>query len=207
MAETIETFVAKLQTEGVEAGRQEAKKLVAEAQRQAQQILQDATEQAEKNLAEAKAKAEADTEKAQADLRLAARDTVLRLRDTLSGLVATVLARATQEALSDGKFLRQLIHDLVLEYAKADREGRHVAQITVQPETRSQLADWILHEVAHKDGVGAVDLKGVLREAGFEYKTDGATVEVTTASVTAALQDLVGPALRQMLEEAAKNST
>ncbi|HET6441736.1 MAG TPA: hypothetical protein VFH53_05100, partial [Phycisphaerae bacterium] len=96
---------------------------------------------------------------------------------------------------------------LALEYAKADREGRHVTQIAVQPETRKQLADWILHEVAHKDGVGAVDLKGTLREAGFEYKTDGATVEVTTASVAAALQDLVGPTLRKMLEVATKNST
>ena len=206
MAETIEAFVAKLQTEGVEAGRREAKKLVTEAQRKAQQILEDAKEQAEKTLAEAKAKAEAEAEKAQAELRLATRDTVLRLRDTLSGLVATVLAHATQEVLSDSRFLRQLIHDLVLEYAKADREGRQV-ELGVHPETRKQLADWILHEVAHKDGVGAVDLKDTLREAGFEYKTDGATVEVTTASVTAALQDLVGPTLRKMLEVAAKNNT
>lgn len=207
MAETIEAFVAKLQTEGVETGRREAQKLVTEAQRNAQQILEDAKEQAEKTLAEAKAKAEAETEKTQAELRLAARDTVLRLRDTLSGLVATVLTHATQEVLSDSNFLRQLIHDMALEYAKADREGRHVTQIAVPPETRKQLADWILHEVAHKDGVGKVDLKETLREAGFEYKTDGATVEVTTASVAAALQDLVGPTLRKMLEEATKNST
>ncbi|HET6441706.1 MAG TPA: hypothetical protein VFH53_04950, partial [Phycisphaerae bacterium] len=116
MAETIEAFVAKLQTEGVEAGRLEAKKLVTEAQRKAQQILEDAKEQAEKTLAEAKAKAEAEAEKTQAELRLAARDTVLRLRDTLSGLMGTVLNHAAGEALSDGKFLRQLIHDMALEY-------------------------------------------------------------------------------------------
>jgi len=206
MAESIEAFVAKLQTEGVEAGRREAEKMRAEAQAEAERILEDAKQKAEKILTDAEAKSKAEAEKTQAELRLAARDTVLRLRDTLSNLVGTVLNHAADEALSDDNFLRQLIHDVVLEYAKADREGKQT-QIAVQPKTRKQLADWVLHEMAQKEGVGEVNLKETLLEAGFEYKTDGGTVEVTTASVAAALKELVGNAVKEMLEATAKQDT
>ena len=87
MAESIEAFVSKLQEEGVQAGRQAAEKLRAEAQQQGDEIIRQAEIQAEEITADAKAQAESNLAKANTELKLAARDAVLRLRETLSRVV------------------------------------------------------------------------------------------------------------------------
>jgi len=58
MTETIESFVAKLKTEGMEAGQKQAQQLCDDAKQQAQQIISQANEQAEKIIADAKVKAD-----------------------------------------------------------------------------------------------------------------------------------------------------
>lgn len=202
MADTIEAFVAKLQAEGVEAGRKEADKLVEDARQEAEVIVHEAQEQARKIVADAENQAKANLAKGKTELDLAARDSVLRLRDALSRILRVVLARETREALADGNFLRQLIHDALVQYAKADSENKEAVRVTVQPEFHAQLADWLMHEVMHKNAVGQIDLKGTLRDAGFEYEIAGKNVEVTTSSVVEMLSEMVGPALRKLLDEA-----
>ena len=202
MAETIESFVAKLQAEGVQAGQTEAQRIREQAEKQAQQTVQQARQEAEKIIADAKAEAESIKERSETELALAGRDAVLRLRDTLSRAIQEVLQRQTQERLEDSNFLSQLIHDLILQYAQADSQGSEAMELNIAKKNREKLTDYALKEITEK----SVNLEGTLNRAGFEYSVDNATVEVTTESIVDMLSGMVSPRLREVLDQATKQT-
>jgi vacuolar-type H+-ATPase subunit E/Vma4 len=204
MADSIESFVNKLQNEGVEAGRKEAETIRADAQKEADRIVKEAEEKAEKIRQDAERDAEDTRQRGRTDLELAARDTVLRLRETLNRALRTVLVRGTEESLRDTDFLKGLIHDVVMQYAQADQEGKTSVEVRVSDEAIDDLTEWCRQQLAPEaqDAGAAVDIKGTLAEAGFEYQVQDANVEVTQTSVVETLQDLVSPRLRDMLAKA-----
>jgi V/A-type H+-transporting ATPase subunit E len=205
MAETIETFVTKLQQEGVEAGRAEADKIKQEARKQAEQIVDDAQKQAEDIVSQAKKQADELVERSKTELQLAARDTVARLREALTAALQAVLTEAAKSKLEDIDFLGQTLHDIVMSYAKADLQHRSVIRINVSSETRDKLKEWAFKEVGQEvveQVRPSLDLKGRLKKAGFEYRVDGGTVEVTQDSVVETLCDILTPALRELIDNA-----
>lgn len=205
MAETIESFVAKLQKEGVEAGRKEAERIKAEAEAEARKTLQDAKNQAESIVKEAEAKAQDILQKGQEELALAARDAVLKLRETLNRALQTLLSAQVKEALSEQQFLRELIRDVVLQYAKQDGAGQTDIKINLRPELQETLGRWVVEELKKAiDGSASIDIRGTLEEAGFEYTVTGGVVEITVDSVVETLSELVGDALREKLDRAVK---
>ncbi len=207
MTESIESFVAKLQSEGVDAGRKQADQIAADAQAQADQIGQEATQQAEKIIAQAEAQAANIKARSLSELELACRDIVLRLQDSLTKALSAVIAAKAKDNLEDVDFLGKILHDLIKMYAQANISDDAV-QINVPEEIRGKLVDWAMSELgkAAVDGQhGALDLKGSLAESGFTYSIDGATIEVTLSSVTQALVEMVEPSLHEMVLKAANN--
>jgi vacuolar-type H+-ATPase subunit H len=190
MAETIESFVAKLKQDGVEAGRAAAEAHLAKTREQADALLADARAKAERIIADAEAQADGLRSKARTDLELAARDLVLRLRETLSRAVRQVMATGVRQQLSDPKFLGDLLHEIVLQYVRADIARQGAIRINVTHEMQERLAEWAMG-LAHKPELAgtSLDLRGTLADAGFEYRADGANVEVTVESVVEALSD------------------
>jgi len=205
MAESIETFVEKLQQEGVQAGRNEAQKLIDEARGEAERLVSEAKEQADRILERARAESDQTLKQGRDELELAARDALLRLRETLSRSLRAVLARASAEALEDEGFLRKLLEHVVAQYAGNDAEGSMPLEVHVNEKDLKSLTDWAIREMAPEDSGGAarVDLKGDLKSAGFEYSLGGGTVEVTPESVAAVLSQMIAPRLREFVEKAA----
>ena len=209
MSETIESFVAKLQSEGVDAGKQQAQELIDQAQTQADTLLADAKKQAAKIIADAQTESEGIVDRGRTELKLASRDIVLKLRETLTEGLKAVLAGEVHDKLDDTALIGTLLHDIVVMYAKQLHEHRDVMQINVPEPQREKLREWALAEIGQQsvDGVrGVFNLHTTLKEAGFEYTIAGRTVEVTTESVTTALAELITPALRDLLDDAMKDS-
>lgn len=204
MGETIEEFVAKLQAEGVQAGRQQADRILTQAQEQADRTVADARDQAEKIIAEANAEAQSILQRGHTELQLATRDVAMKLRESLGRAIQVVLARGAGEKLQDAEFLGKLLHEIVMMYAKADLDRKDTLAINVSADMQDKLADWAISELRREktDGIrGGFNLKATLAGAGFEYNAGGATVEVTPESVVEMLSQLVGPSLRKMLAE------
>ena len=205
MPETIETFVAKLQAEGVEAGRQAADDLRVEAQQQAERVVKDAQQQAGKIVADAEKQAADVLARSKGELDLAARDVLLQLTESIEKALQAILKNAATARLSDSKFLAKTLHDLIVAYGKADADRQQCMRITVSPEMQAELADWAIKQLGH-DEVSAtrteIDLKGTLKTAGFEYSMDGGNVEVTPDSVVEILSELVSPRLREIITSA-----
>jgi len=202
MADTIESFVAKLQADGVETGKAEAEKITAEATVQAERIVADAKAEAEKILAGAQADADGLLARGRTELDLAARDTTLKLNEALSGALTRIVGEAVAKPMADPEFLGKLLHEVVLTYVKGLADRDEVMTINVPEALQDQLTDWALREIgqgAIEGARGSVDLKAALAGAGFEYTVSGATVEVTPESVTTALTEMLTPRLREIL--------
>ncbi len=209
MTESIESFVAKLQSEGVDAGRKQAEQIAVQAQAQADRIGEQATQQAAKIIAQAQAQAANIKTRSLSELELACRDIVLRLQDSLTKALYAVIAAHVKDKLDDVDFLGKFLHELIKMYAQANLSGDQV-RINVPEDVREQLIDWAMRElgkVAVDGHHGILDLKGTLAESGFTYNIDGATVEVTLSSVTQALVEMVEPSLHEMIFQAAKAKT
>ncbi len=203
MADTIKSFIDKLQADGVQAGKQAAEDIRTEADQKAKSIIAEANSKAESIIAEAKSEADSVKSRTATELNLAARDTVIKLQETLNGAIQAVLTVAVREQLADPELLGKILHDIVLQYVRADADGRTTVTINVSPEMRDKLVGWalkMLHE-GPEELRGSVDLHGSLAGAGFEYGVSGGTVEVTVASVVETLSEMVSPAVRELLSK------
>ncbi len=201
MSETIETFVEKLQQDGVEAGRARAEKILAEARAEAEEIVSEARLKAEKTVEEAREEAKRIAEAQANELRLAARDALLKLREGITSALEGVLRRRTAEHLEDTQFLKELIREVVQAHLAEGGSGQARLGVTVSEQTMEQVGDWALDEIAS----GRVDLQNTLKGLGFEYTMGDATVEVTVEAVVEVLRQMVSARLQKVLIEAARD--
>jgi len=204
MVQTIEEFVNRLQTDGVEAGQKDAEKIRVEAEKQAQQRKSEAEEQARQIIAQAEAERETIRVRAETELKLAARDTVVRLQEALNRALQAVLFDAVREKLEDADFLAGLVQDVVQRYVQADAAGSGAIAVNVSPEMRQRLLSRTVGALRPDGSAGKpVDVRGTLAEAGFAVEIAGGTVEVTADSVVEVLSEMVGSELRKRVLDAA----
>ena len=208
MAQALESFIDRLRTDGVESGRKAAEDIRREAEREAEKRIRDAEAKARQIVEAAEAQREQTLARTQTDLKLAARDTVAKLRETLNQAVNRALEKAVAEKFNDSTFLSELIRQVATQYAGVDAGGDSVLTINVREPMRQKLAHWAI-ETFHKDkGKGgkqagpSVELHGSLAAAGFEYKLTEGTVEITVESVVQVLSEIITPELRKLLAEA-----
>lgn len=206
MPTNIESFVKTLESEGVDAGRKAGKKIEAEARKNADAVVAEANETAEGIIAGAQKEAEKVEARMNSSLELAARDAIYMLREKLTQQLAIILKLNVEEALADEDTLAHVLREVIPACAKAGVGGKLTAQINVSQSLKSRLLQSTLRELSHslKDKNAQVDVSHNLAKAGFELKTDGSTVEVSTESVTALLSEMIDPELQQFLEKAAE---
>ncbi|MBR5808345.1 MAG: hypothetical protein IKY24_06970, partial [Alistipes sp.] len=96
MENKLKELTDRLYGEGLEKGRVEADRLVAEAKEKAAKILADAAAEAEQIVKKAEAKA-ADTEKnSMTEIQLAGRQAVAKIKNELAGVI---IAKTSTEAV------------------------------------------------------------------------------------------------------------
>lgn len=114
----VDTLIARLREEGVTKGREEAARIEREAQQAAARLRREAETEAERVLAEARREAASLKMAGEDALRLAMRDTVLRLKSVLTREVNEKVKRLITTELKREAFVQQLI----LEVARRGRE-------------------------------------------------------------------------------------
>ncbi len=108
----VEQLIERLRNEGVEAGQAEAKKIIDEAQARADWLVQEAERESEKILKQTHEDAEAIRKAGEDALKLAARDAVIKLRDTLLNSFSQEVARTVNQKMADKNVLQQLLQSL-----------------------------------------------------------------------------------------------
>ena len=109
VASGVQELITRLRDEGVKSGREKADQVLREAQEQASRMVAQAKAESEEILN--KARSEIETEKAAANesLRVAMRDTELKMEAELKETFADHVKRLVSVEMRDVKFLRQII--------------------------------------------------------------------------------------------------
>ncbi len=205
MPTNIESFVKTLESEGVDAGKKAGKKIETQARATADTIIAEANETADKIIAEAQTEAEKVQTRMNSSLELAARDAIYMLREKLSQQLAIMLKLNVEQALKDEDTLAHVLREVIPAYAKAAAGNKLSAKLNISKDLKSRLVESTLRELAHslKKENAQIDVGHNLAGAGFEFKIEGSTVEVSTESVTALLAEMIDPELQQFLEKVA----
>jgi len=114
----VEALIERLRGEGVQVGRSEADRIIAEARREAGRLVREAEARAQAVREEAQREVEALRKGGEEALRIAMRDTVLRLKAELSDRFSDEVKRLIAAKMEQEAFLERLI----LEVAGQARE-------------------------------------------------------------------------------------
>jgi V/A-type H+-transporting ATPase subunit E len=108
----VEQLIERLRHEGVEAGEQQAAKIVEQAKKRADAIVQQAQLEAEKILKQTHEQSRTIQQAGEDALKLATRDAVIKLRDTLLNSFSQEVARTVSQKMEDQELLARLIIEL-----------------------------------------------------------------------------------------------
>jgi vacuolar-type H+-ATPase subunit E/Vma4 len=203
MTESIESFVKKLQSEGVEAGKDAAEKIKKDARYEAKKILADANVAATKIVAKAESDAKRMLSRAQGELQLAVRDAILKLGESFGRVLSVLLAGRVEQKICEPDYFGEIMREVIMAYAKADAGQTPRIEINISKKMRDKLNDKALGDL-YRNLQGNRDklaLKSTFSKAGFEYKIHGATVEVSPDSVSELLSEMVNPDLQEIIAD------
>lgn len=150
----VEALIDRLRQQGVEQGRDEAERIIAEARKRAAEIERAAETKAREIVDGAMQKADRLKTGGREALRVAMRDTVLRLRTELTETISDNVRRLITTEMDKEDFLRQLILDVagqVRERAGID-EGENVKVKVIVPRKLIASEDLRQHPLELHEG-------------------------------------------------------
>nr|MBS0019530.1 hypothetical protein [Gammaproteobacteria bacterium] len=215
VAAGVEALIARLRDEGVAEGREEAKRIVAEAEARARWMIEQAEQEADTLRSEGRRAALRFKQAAEESLRTAARDTILSLKSTLSQRFSREIERLVSERLKDEELLARLIIEIAgrLRSEVEAQNGLHVLlpsdvvgieELRQKPEELQQgaLTDFVLAITGDilREGVtfGVSDD----REGGIQVRLQdsGITLDLTDRAIAQLLLQYLQPRFRALLE-------
>lgn len=133
----IQELTSKLYSEGVEKGKEEADKIVAEAKALRDQIVEDAKKEAEHILSSARKETGEMKSNTESELKLFASQAAEALKSEITNLVTDKLSSSNVKAVAEDKsFMQQLIVDLVQNWSKNET-------LTIGVENSEELRKYI----------------------------------------------------------------
>ena len=213
----VQELIERLRDQGVQSGQEKAEEIVLDAQKRAEWIIQQAQLEARKLMEKTRSETEALKSAGIDALKLAERDALLKLRDTLLGSFSQEVKRVVGKQMATESFIQQLILNLagrVREKAGIDRSQAieiqlpedviGVEQLRNNPEELDQGA------LSQLTAALASDLlrEGVTFDVSDKFHgglivklvDNNMTVDFTDESVSALFLDHLQPRFRALLQ-------
>lgn len=105
----VEALISRIRDQGVQAGREEAERVLNEAKREAARTLEAARKEVETMRSTASAEIEAEKSAAMEALHMAERDTILELRTRVTDGFERHVRRLVSESTLDSEFIRTVV--------------------------------------------------------------------------------------------------
>ncbi len=211
----VEELIERLREDGVAKGREEAEKIVADAEARARWLVSQAQDEADTLVGKARDEAKALKRSADDALQVAARDMLLSLRERLTHRFAGEVRRLVGERMNEAEFLQQLVLEVAGRQAEVidsaeqvevvlPRRALEVGELRRDPAQlkEGELTRFVLGitDDMLRDGitlrVDEEDLEGIkARLVNEEIE-----VEVSAEAVTALLLEHLQPRFRALLE-------
>lgn len=213
----VEQLIDRLREQAVNAGQAKAEDIVTDAQKRAAWLIGEAEQEAKHIVNKAQAEAEALTNAGIDALNLAARDALLRLRDTLLGSFSQEVQRVVGEHMANQAFVEQLILALAGQVRGKTGLDENAEMTLILPETvigveelRRKPEELRQGALSHLTAAIAGDLlrKGVHFEvsddikAGLIIRLEGNAMQIdfTDEAVSTLLLQHLQPRFRALLQ-------
>ena len=202
MENKLQQLTQKLYDEGLEKGRAEADKLVADAKAEARKIVAEARAEAEEIVKKAEAKAE-DVSK-NTEISLAGKQAVGRIKSEIASLIiAKATARGVKEAVVDPAFIKEMLVAVAKNWNGSD-SGKVELQALL-PEGERKKLDAAFEESAKELLAAGVEV-GWSKEVktGFKVgaKEGGYYISFADADIEALLAEYLRDKVFQLLFKA-----
>lgn len=200
MENKLKELTDRLYGEGLEKGRVEADRLVAEAKEKAAKILADANAEAAQIVKKAEDKA-ADTEKnSMTEIQLAGRQAVAKIKSELAGaIIAKTSTEAIKSAVVDAEFVKKLLLEVAKNWSGAAEQVSLKALLPAALESEFASA----FEASAKELLAAGVEVGYSKEVknGFKVgeKDGGYYISFTDESFEALLDEYLREKVSQLL--------
>jgi len=156
----VDALVTRLRDQGIEAGRREAERLVAEARSEAERIVAAARAEAEGLRGEATAAVERERAAGLAAIDLACRDALLRVREEIEHRIAQRLGEIATTAMSDSSRLESLVLDIA-RYAVAQYEAAPSCRLAVGTALSNDAVDALIGALTREVLTDGIELARV----------------------------------------------
>ena len=162
--EDLQGLLEKINRDGIEKADAEAKKIIADAQAKADAIVKEALAAAEKSKADADRESAASAERAAETIRQCARDVVIGVKDAVTALLETLLAKNVDRALADERTSTQIVIEAIKDLTGP---GELTCGAKLAAALKSQVSGLRSFTLTADDTLGT----------GFTVKLDGGRVE------------------------------
>ncbi len=196
----LQELTQKLYNEGLEKGRTEADRLVAEAKQEAAKIIADAKAEAEAVTKAAEVRAEDIAKNAMTEISLAGRQAVSKIK---SELAEAIVAKATSDAVKAATIDSTFVKDMLLAVAKNwSAATTDVSLVALLPEDKRKELDVAMQKSADELMKAGIEV-GYSKEvkSGFKVgeKSGGYYISFTDESFDALLKEYLREKVANML--------
>jgi len=201
MQNKLQELTDRLYEEGLSKGRQEAEQMVAQARSQAQEIIDGAKAEAADIIARADKKAADISTMVEGDLKMASMQAISAVRQKVENMVLTkAVAEPVEKALSDGKFVKDLISTVVKAFNAANPDAVGL-EVILPAASRNALDQAFSNEVVKdlSQGIEVKNVKGM--PGGFKIgpKDGGYRLSFTADDFTSLIAEYLRPATKKIL--------
>ncbi|WP_418992489.1 hypothetical protein [Alistipes sp.] len=204
MENKLQQLTRKLYDEGLEKGRAEAGRLVAEAREEAEKILSEARAQAEDIVKKARVRAEDVEKNTQTEIALAGKQAVARIKEEIATLI---VARATAEGVKktalDPAFIQQMLLSVAKNWNGA--QGGKVSLLALLPESEREKLDAAFEKSARELLAAGIEVGWSKQvKTGFRVgaKEGGYYISFSDADLEALLSEYLRDKVSRMLFKA-----
>lgn len=133
MENKLQELTQKLYADGVEKAKNEAEKIIADAQTKANQIIKNANFEAETIIANAKSESAELKKKTESELKLSSKQVIATVKNHVTNLIVKdLLSKDIEKALGDNDFIKSVIELMVKKWQSDDAESTDLQIILPQ---------------------------------------------------------------------------
>ena len=200
MQNKLQELTDRLYKDGLSKGQQEANLLLEKAKKEAEQMLAKAKEEADQLLIQAQETAAEAKKNVESEVRLATRQTMTTVKQTIEELVTTkVIAAPTKAVMTDAEFVKSLIKTAVERFSPQSAN----AQLSViLPEAMQQSLQAFVDEQIRKQLSGGLEVQfDKTIKSGFKIgaKADGFHISLTDKDFESLFSEYLRPNIRALL--------
>ena len=201
MQDKLQELTDRLYNEGLSKGRQEADALIAKAKAEAREIVDKANAEAKAIVAEAEKKAADTRTTVEGDLKMATTQTISAVQQEVENMIlAQAVAKPVGAALSDEKFVKELIATVVKAFDAANPDGQGL-EVILPAQAQNELEQAFQNEVV-KDlskGIEVKNVKGLANGFKIGPKDGGYQISFTADDFTSLVGEYLRPATKKIL--------